>query len=133
MSNGTAKTIVCVVSNAVGLKDSVTWNFTITDVQKDGGVIPTEFALGQNYPNPFNPSTTIRFDLPKESPVTLEIYNVLGVRVRSLLAGEALSAGTHSMVWDGRDENGITMPSGVYLYRISAGDFQASRKMTMVK
>jgi flagellar hook assembly protein FlgD len=131
--NATAKTVVCVASNSVGLKDSVTWSFTITDVEKNEGAVPTEFALGQNYPNPFNPSTTIRFDLPKEAPVTLEIYNVLGVRVRSLLAGEAVNAGTHSMVWDGRDDNGITMPSGVYLYRISAGDFQASRKMTMIK
>ena len=132
-ANGTTKSVVCVALNSVGLKDSVTWSFTITDVEKKDGSLPTEFSLGQNYPNPFNPSTTIMFDLPKEAPVTLEVYNVLGVRVRSLLSGQALNAGTHSMVWDGRDDNGITLPSGVYLYRINAADFQASRKMTMVK
>jgi flagellar hook assembly protein FlgD len=132
-ANGTSKSVVCVASNSVGLKDSVTWSFTITDVERNNGGIPAEFALGQNYPNPFNPSTTIRFDLPKEAPVTLEIYNVLGVRVRSLLAGQVVSAGNHSMVWDGHDDNGISLPSGVYLYRISAADFQASRKMTMLK
>jgi hypothetical protein len=131
---GTVKTVVCVFADVSGLKDSVTWaNFIITDVPKVDGGIPTEFALGQNYPNPFNPTTTIRFDLPKEAPVTMEIYNILGVRVRTLVKGEEINAGHHQMMWDGRDDFGSVVPSGVYLYRISAGDFHASKKMTLLK
>jgi hypothetical protein len=103
-----------------------------TGVETLGG-LPTEFALDQNFPNPFNPSTTIRFSLPKESPVTLVIYNVLGVSVRTLVNGENLNAANHQVAWDGKDDNGLTVPSGVYLYRISAGAFQTAKKMTLLK
>jgi hypothetical protein len=132
-AHGTAKVVRVIYATVAGLKDSTDWSFTITDVEKDPFGIPTEFALGQNYPNPFNPTTTIRFDLPKEAPVTMEVYNVLGVRVRTLLAGETVSAGRHTMMWDGRDDNGNSAPSGVYLYRINANDFHASKKMTLLK
>ena len=115
------------------MPDSVTWNFVITLVSKDQNVIPTEFALAQNYPNPFNPSTNIRFDLPKAVSVTLEIYTILGVRTRSLVRGEALNAGRYTAAWDGRDEGGTSVSSGVYVYRISAGDYHASKKMTLVR
>ncbi len=131
--HGTAKKVVAIYATVAGLKDSTMWDFTITDVANNNDGIPTEFALGQNYPNPFNPTTTIRFDLPKEAPVTMEVYNVLGVRVRTLLAGETISAGRHTMMWDGRDDNGNAAPSGVYLYRVSASDFHASKKMTLLK
>jgi len=130
--HGTVKKVVCVFADPTGLKDSVVWSFTVTGVQNPDGV-PTTFALGQNYPNPFNPSTTIRFDLPKEAPVTMEIYNILGIRVRTLLKGEGVNAGYHQVVWDGRDDYGNVVPSGVYLYHLSAGDFQASKKMTLLK
>ena len=96
-------------------------------------LVPTEFTLSQNYPNPFNPSTTIKFGLPKEAPVTLEIYNVLGVKVRTLIAGETMSAAFHTLVWDGKNDGGIAVPSGVYLYRVHADQFQASKKMTLIK
>jgi hypothetical protein len=131
--HGAAKTVVASYKTAAGLSDSTTWTFTITDVPDNGASVPTEFALGQNYPNPFNPSTTIRFDLPKEAPVTMEVYNVLGIRIRTLLKGESVSAGHHQVVWDGRDDNGNAAPSGVYLYRINANDFHGSKKMTLVK
>lgn len=96
-------------------------------------LVPTEFTLSQNYPNPFNPSTTIKFGLPKEAPVTLEIYNVLGVKVRTLIAGETMSASFHTLVWDGKNDGGVAVPSGVYLYRVHADKFQASKKMTLIK
>jgi hypothetical protein len=131
--HGAAKTVICVFTNVVGLKDSATWSFTITDISTNEGAIPTEFALGQNFPNPFNPTTTLRFDLPKEALVTMEIYNIQGIRIRTLLKGESVSAGRHSLMWDGRDENGFDVPSGVYLYRISAGDFHSGKKMTLLK
>jgi hypothetical protein len=95
--------------------------------------LPKEYELAQNYPNPFNPTTVIRFALPKESPVTLEIYNILGVKVRTLIAGETMNAAVHSRVWDGRDDAGLSVPSGIYFYRLHAGEFVASRKMTLLK
>jgi len=130
-AHGTAKTVIAVFTDVGGLKDSTTWNFTITPVTDV--VLPTEFNLGQNYPNPFNPTTTISFSLPKEAPVTFEIYNMLGVKIRTLMAGQTKSAGLYSVAWDGRDDAGVSMSSGVYLYRISAGSFLASKKMTLLK
>ena len=131
--HNTAKFIWAVCTDIDGLADSTFWAFTITDVQTEKGVVPTEFALGQNYPNPFNPTTTLQFDLPKSSSVTLEVFNVTGARVRSLLRGENIGAGRHTTMWDGRDESGRVVPSGVYMYRIAAGDFHAWKKMTMLK
>jgi hypothetical protein len=130
-AHGTAKTVIAVFADPAGLKDSTTWNFTITPVEDI--VLPTEFNLGQNYPNPFNPTTTISFSLPKEAPVTFEIYNMLGVRIRTLMAGQTKSAGMYTVAWDGRDDAGVSMSSGVYLYRVSAGSFLASKKMTLLK
>ncbi len=115
------------------LPDSVTWNFVITLVSMDENVIPTEFGLAQNYPNPFNPSTNIQFDLPKTVPVTLEIYNILGSRIRTLVRGESLNAGRYTAVWDGRDEGGTSVASGAYFCRISAGDFHASKKLALLR
>jgi hypothetical protein len=95
--------------------------------------IPKEFSLSQNYPNPFNPSTSINIGLPVQAPVTMEIYNILGVKVRTLLHGEVMSAGIHQMEWNGKDDAGASVTSGVYLYRINAGTFQVTKKMMMLK
>jgi len=94
--------------------------------------LPTEFALDQNYPNPFNPATTITFALSTASQVTLDIYNVMGQRVRTLLDAN-MPAGYHQIVWDGRSGVGKAVASGVYFYRISAGDFIQCRKMLLLK
>ncbi len=127
-------TVVCVFSDPGGLRDSTTWsNFFVTKVEKDGEFIPTDFSLSQNYPNPFNPSTTIHFGLPHGAAVRLEIYNVLGVKVRTLIAEEKMNAGSYSVTWDGLDDTGGLIPSGVYIYRIQAGDFHVSKKMTLLK
>jgi hypothetical protein len=95
--------------------------------------IPKEFSLSQNYPNPFNPSTSINIGLPVQAPVMMEIYNILGVKVRTLLHGEVMSAGIHQMEWNGKDDAGASVTSGVYLYRINAGTFQVTKKMMMLK
>jgi len=105
----------------------------VSDVEVVGNVVPTEFSLSQNYPNPFNPSTTIRFGLPKEAPVTLEIYNLLGMKVRTLISGKDVSAAFYNVTWDGRDDAGVSLPSGIYIYRIVADKFVSSKKMTLVK
>ncbi|MFH0991891.1 MAG: cohesin domain-containing protein [bacterium] len=131
-THGTAFVFRVVFSDAGGLKDSVSWSTTVTPVS-DVEVIPTEFALNQNYPNPFNPTTNLNFELPKEAPVTLEIYNVLGVKVRTLIAGTAMNAGRYTMKWDGKNEAGASVTTGIYIARFNAGGFQASMKMTLMK
>ena len=131
-AHGTAKKVSCVFTTVASLSDSVVWNFTITDVRVDAP-IPSDFVLGQNYPNPFNPTTQISYSLPKEAPVTFEVYNMLGVKVRTLLSGEMRSAGTYRVTWDGRNDAGVGMPSGVYLYRVLAGSYLSSKKMTLLK
>jgi hypothetical protein len=94
--------------------------------------IPTVFALEQNYPNPFNPSTTIRYQIPNDASVNLVIYNVQGQKIRTLISKEQ-KAGYYSAVWDGRNEAGQTVSSGLYLYRVQAGSFVATQKMLMLK
>jgi len=100
--------------------------------QGENETLPEGFALSQNYPNPFNPSTTIDFTLPQAAQVTLRIFNINGQRVRTLIEGER-SAGTHRVEWDATSDSGRQLASGVYLYRLSAGDQVATKKMTLLK
>jgi hypothetical protein len=98
--------------------------------------MPTVFALNQNYPNPFNPSTTIAFDIPEQSQVTLKIYDLLGKEVATLMNNEIAAAGNHTKQW-----NASTMPSGVYFYKLQArqqagrqaGSFTAAKKLVLMK
>ncbi len=94
--------------------------------------IPTEFSLSQNYPNPFNPSTTIKYALKENADVVLKVYNILGQEVRTLVNAKQ-SAGYKTVVWDGRDNNGVPVASGVYIYRIQANDFVKNMKMVLLK
>ena len=98
----------------------------------DTEVLPTTYAVSQNYPNPFNPTTTISYQLPKASDVNLVIYNVLGQQVRTLVKGR-MEAGSFDAVWDGRNNAGVKVSSGVYIYRFEAGDFTRVRKMMLLK
>lgn len=111
--------------------DAREMNVTISS-SKSSSTLPTEFALAQNRPNPFNPSTEISFSLPKPAEVTLSIYNILGESVATLAEG-LRTAGTHAVTWDGRDKNGRVVASGVYFYRLDAGEFSATRKMLLLK
>lgn len=95
-------------------------------------VRPNDFALNQNYPNPFNPSTELAFSLPRTSDITLTIYNVLGQEVKRLVEG-TFTAGDHSVVWDGRDNAGRVVSSGVYFYRLTAENFMTEKKMLLLK
>ncbi len=105
----------------------------VLDVERDlSAGIPKEYQLLQNYPNPFNPSTAIRFDVPKTSSVNLKIYNVIGQEVATLLSRE-LPAGAFKVYWNGTDKTGKDVSSGVYFYRITAGDFVDTRKMILMK
>ncbi|MFQ5649747.1 MAG: FlgD immunoglobulin-like domain containing protein [bacterium] len=94
--------------------------------------IPTTYALGQNYPNPFNPETTINYELPEGGLVRIMVYNLLGQRVRTLF-DETQPAGTYAIKWDGKNNDGQIVPSGVYILRMKSGDFVADRKMVLLK
>ncbi|MFH1373233.1 MAG: T9SS type A sorting domain-containing protein [bacterium] len=93
---------------------------------------PASFELSQNYPNPFNPSTTIEFTLPERSFVNLCVYNIVGQKVAVLLS-ENLSAGYKRVTWDGKDQHGTDIATGVYLYKLSAGEYTESRKMLLIR
>ncbi|MCX6830373.1 MAG: dockerin type I domain-containing protein [candidate division Zixibacteria bacterium] len=97
-----------------------------------GPILPREFSLEQNYPNPFNPSTTIRFGLPKRVETKLDIYNILGQKVTTLIDG-ILEAGFHEVRWNGVDSYGHEAATGVYLYRLKAGEFSKTKKMLILK
>ncbi len=95
---------------------------------------PMEFALHQNFPNPFNPDTTIKYELAESADVTLQIYNVLGQVVRTLVAYESQNPGRYQVRWDGMDDRGVSVSSGVYFYQISAeGKFHDVRKLMLLK
>jgi hypothetical protein len=94
--------------------------------------LPATFELVQNFPNPFNPTTTIRFALPRESKVTLKVYNLLGAEITTLV-DESRGAGFHIAVWDGRDQNGQPVASGIYLYQLIGDGVRLTQKMLMLK
>ncbi|MBT7861131.1 MAG: T9SS type A sorting domain-containing protein [Gemmatimonadetes bacterium] len=94
--------------------------------------VPQVFALSPNYPNPFNPSTTISYQLPVGSKIRLEIYDVLGQKVRTLVQGQQV-AGVHRVVWDSRNDHGQAVGAGVYFTRFQAGHFQQVNKLLLLK
>ncbi len=113
------------------------WGWAIDDIEivsegSTGAQVPTALALAPNVPNPFNPSTTIAFTLPRDGRVRLDVVDLRGRRVRTLV-DESRTAGEHRIVWDGRDENGSQAASGTYLYRLTTSDRTISRKMMLVK
>jgi hypothetical protein len=93
--------------------------------------VPKSYALLQNYPNPFNAGTVIRFDLKEATDWTLTVYNITGQVVRTFSGSD--EAATVSVTWDGKDSNSRETASGVYFYRVNAGNFVATKKMTLLK
>jgi hypothetical protein len=114
----------------VGLVDNV-GDILSTSVENIN-LSPTKFALSQNYPNPFNPETRIQFGLPERGYVRLNVYNMLGQVVAVLVNGE-LTAGTKEVVWNGMDQNGRNVTSGVYFYKLETPQGAVTKKMTLVK
>ena len=96
-----------------------------------GRALPAQFALGPNYPNPFNPSTIIPYQIPTATHVRLEVFNVLGQRVATLVNREQ-SAGAHTAQWDATDAAGRAVGAGVYIYRLSSGGATVSRRMVLI-
>lgn len=100
--------------------------------QSASTLLPEGYGLSQNYPNPFNPETTIGYQLPEAGRVSLKIYSILGQQVRTLVDGEKL-AGFHQVRWDGRNDAGQKMESGIYLYKLETGGFVQSKKTIFLK
>jgi len=102
------------------------------DVDPDESMIPKKFALYDNFPNPFNPTTQIAVDLPEAASTKITVWNIMGQKVATLHSGD-LSAGHHVVNFDGRDQNGKQLTSGMYFYRVKAGKYNAIKKMTLLK
>jgi flagellar hook assembly protein FlgD len=94
--------------------------------------VPVTYSLSQNYPNPFNLETSIAFFLSSPSQVDLTVYNILGERVKTLAEGE-FQTGSHTVTWDGTNQAGHTVASGIYFFRLNAGDNSVTRKMVLLK
>ena len=94
--------------------------------------LPLKYALEQNYPNPFNPATTIQFSLPNDRQVRIEIFNVLGQRVRTFELG-ARPAGVHEVRWNGTSDNGSPLGSGLYFYCMRTPEYTQTRKMLLLR
>ena len=110
----------------------IAFEFSKEYLSTEGEGVPVQFALHENYPNPFNPTTTLRFDLPEVSNLTLTIYNMLGQKVKTFNM-QSTSAGYHSITWDATNDLGQQVGAGVYLYQLQTKDFVKTRKMVLLK
>jgi flagellar hook assembly protein FlgD len=95
-------------------------------------VIPSEFKLHQNYPNPFNPTTKIKYELPKESFVSINIYDLKGAKIKSLVNSKQ-SAGYKEILWNGLNSSGSKLPAGLYFLTIQTEEYYNSKKMILLK
>ena len=102
-------------------------------VEQIAAGVPQRFSLEGSYPNPFRETTRIAFSLAEAAPVRLEVFDLLGRKVATLIRGEQMAASAYEVEWDGRDESGQAVESGVYFYHIEAGNFVATRRMTLVR
>jgi hypothetical protein len=105
---------------------------TTVGIAEAGGLIPDKFALHTNYPNPFNAVSTIRYDLPEASYVSMIVYDILGREVRSLVASY-MEPGYHNAQWDGRNQSGSELASGIYIARLTTPEYTKSIKMVLLK
>ena len=114
--------------------DDIYWEGggTVSVIENEFGETPFKYSLNNNYPNPFNPITSFRYELPKQSHVTIVIYDMLGREVRTLV-NTTEDAGFKSVQWDATDSFGKPVSAGVYLYQIKAGDFRQTKKMVLLK
>jgi hypothetical protein len=111
------------------------WRFNRSPLStgiNEGGSVPSKYSLQQNYPNPFNPVTVIKYSVPEAGNINLEIFDITGKLVRTLVSTFRLS-GNYESVWNGRDDRGMNVPSGVYIYKLQTAKFSESKKMLLVK
>ena len=103
-----------------------------TGIARIDNEVPSEFALLQNFPNPFNPETRIQYKVPVHSDVKVEVYNIHGGKIRTLVDGSH-APGSYMLTWNGKDDGGHQMPSGIYFYRITSDQFTSTKRMTLMK
>ena len=103
-----------------------------TSTNNENNEVVAISSLEGNYPNPFNPETTIAFSTKENGNISLDIYNIRGQKVRTLL-NETKQAGKHTVVWNGKDDNGKNVASGVFFYRMKSGKFSSTKKMILMK
>ncbi len=123
------------LSSVTDLRNVLNLSFSIPtgiDDPPGSSALPSGYNLAQNYPNPFNPATVIEYSLPTRSDVTISIFNILGQEVRKLV-NASMAVGDHTAYWNGTDQSGDRVASGVYFYRIKANDFVSSKKMLLLK
>ena len=120
------------VTTTVAKDTAITLSISYLGLADREADLPTEFALSQNYPNPFNPSTTIRYALPGDANVRLRVYDIAGRLVKTLIQGTQ-NAGYYYVMWDGTDNTGKAIASGIYIYELVAGDFRQVNKMMFLK
>lgn len=137
----TFETIITPEDRAALMERALNYFGLVTKVAEHRSSVPTRFELSENYPNPFaldadllhpSSSTTINFSLPREEQARIVIYNILGQRIATL-TNRRLPAGRYQVKWDGRSDTGLSVASGVYLYRLEAGEFQKARKLLLVR
>jgi len=116
----------------LGARDALTAMNIGTQPIKKNTALPTQMKIVGNYPNPFNPDTTIEFTIPNAGFVSIDVYNIAGQKIRSLVS-EHMEAGTHSLVWNGRTDTGELSASGVYIFRLEQGDSVLSHRMMMMR
>ncbi|HPI74665.1 MAG TPA: T9SS type A sorting domain-containing protein, partial [bacterium] len=107
-------------------------HFLQTRLIKDQPAQPTHWHLSANYPNPFNAATLITYQLPQSAVVRLEIFDLLGRHIKTLV-DRTEAVGVHKVTWDGSNQQGLAMASGVYWYRLQAGSYKRSRKMLLIR
>ena len=138
----------------LGTRGQITWSVDVTDgidtivnneeriIKVEGKyaalstnedkVLPQKYILYQNYPNPFNPITSIKYDLPIDTRVTIEIYNIIGNKITTLI-DKNMDAGSHIVRWNSTDNNDAKIPSGIYFYHIKTNEFIKTKKMILLK
>ncbi len=108
--------------------DSINFVVNFTDIEKDKNIIPKHFLLSQNYPNPFNPITTIQYEIPKATNVSIKIYDVLGREIATLINNNYQQPGKYKIEWNAKDYS-----SGIYFYQIKADEFVSNKKMVLMR
>ena len=106
--------------------------FNYSALSFDFHIIPSSYTLSQNYPNPFNPTTYIRYSVPYYEYITIDIFNIRGQIVKTLIK-QLHQPGNYEIMWDGTNHNGTPVPSGIYFYKMNATDFISVRKLVLLK
>jgi hypothetical protein len=119
------------ITGTIYFDDLTVKKIGVTDIINNS-LTPKVYSLSQNYPNPFNPTTTISFSIPNQDYVNIRVYDMLGREVATLMSRD-LTAGSYTLVWNGKNSSGAQVSTGTYIYRIEAGDFVESKKMILLK